>query len=269
VAGFSGDGSQATQAKLNCPFAVTTDDDGNLYIADLFNNRVRMVDRAGIITTIAGTGQGIDTGDGGLAAEASLLAPAEVLFDATRGLLVASGAYIRRIGTDGVITTIAGLGAGPQAGYGIERWTDAQDGAPAIDAAFSDAGGMTLAPDGSLYFADFGDDRVFMIDGEGLIHRVAGIGSTSEMGIRTGDGGPATQAGLRRPADVALGPDGSLYILEHFGNIRRVRPDGTIETVDIGHTYDQAQGVVADDRYLYIADREGAVVLRVEFSAID
>jgi sugar lactone lactonase YvrE len=110
-AGFAGDGGPATEAELNFPTGLALDAEGNLYISDADNNRVRTVDRAGIITTVAGTGAPGAAGDGGPATEAQLDAPAGLVFDPEGRLVIADQGndLIRMVDRSGVITTIAGV----------------------------------------------------------------------------------------------------------------------------------------------------------------
>jgi sugar lactone lactonase YvrE len=107
---YSGDGGQATSAELNTPNVVQVDGSGNIYIADLYNNRIRKVDGAGIITTVAGTGIQDYTGDGGQATSADLEAPYAVHVDASGNIFITEWAYhaIRKVNAAGIITTVAG-----------------------------------------------------------------------------------------------------------------------------------------------------------------
>jgi sugar lactone lactonase YvrE len=109
-AGFSGDGGPATRAELNFPTGLTLDSRGNLFISDAFNNRIRKVDRRGVITTVAGTGRAGYSGDGGPADEARLNASAGLALDARGRLVIADQGnnLVRRVNAAGNITTIAG-----------------------------------------------------------------------------------------------------------------------------------------------------------------
>ena len=130
---------------------------------------------------------------------------------------------IRRLGPDGIITTIVGS-CGE---YGAYRGYSG-DGGPAIQAQLAGPAGVAVGPDGSLYIVDSGNNRIRRVGPDGIINTVAGRG---EQGFG-GDGGPATQAQLAFPFDVAVGPDGSLYIADSGNSrIRRVGPDGIITTV--------------------------------------
>jgi len=165
--GFGGDGGPATAAQLSLPFGVALDSTGNLYIADLYNNRVRMVDTSGTITTVAGNGTCAFTGDGGPASAASLCFPFDVGVDSAGNLYIvdAGNLRIRSVSPTGVITTLAGNGEYGHAG----------DGGPAADARFGDPYAVALDALGSIYVADDTFSRIRKItlktdeDIEGLI----------------------------------------------------------------------------------------------------
>jgi sugar lactone lactonase YvrE len=218
--GYSGDGGPATNASLNSPAGVALDAWGNLYIADTSNNRVRKVDPNGIITTVAGkTGPGY-AGDGGSATNASLFDPYDVALDTAGNLYIDDyvNGRVRRVDTNGVITTVAGNG-----NYGYSG-----DGGSATNATL--ASPLTLGFDaaGDLYIADRGNNRIRKVDTNGIMTTVAGkTGATY-----SGDGGAATNASLYDPYDVASDTDGILFIADTFNNrVRKVDSDGIITTV--------------------------------------
>jgi RHS repeat-associated protein len=216
--GFSGDGGLATQTSLSEPRGIAVGSDGSLYIADGLNHRVRRVAPDGIITTVAGNGlQGNYNGDGGPATAAEVGGPIDVAIGPDGSLFIAVGTLIRRVGTDGIITTMAG--------NGIPGFTG--DGGPATAAGIF-AVRIAVGPDGSLFFADSSNRRIRRVGTDGIITTVAGSGDTGF----SGDGGPATAANLTQPAALAVGPDGSLYIGDGpQQRVRRVGPDGVITTV--------------------------------------
>lgn len=154
-AGFSGDGGPAINARLSQPIRVTLDAVGNLYIADYQNARIRKVDRNGIITTVAGNGRIGFSGDGGVATNASLSFPRGLAVDTAGNMYIGdAGNYrIRKVGTDGIITTIAGIG-----GFGFSG-----DGGPATSAALTVPADIATDAAGNIYFADPGPDRVRVI----------------------------------------------------------------------------------------------------------
>lgn len=219
VAGFSGDGGKATAAQLNAPTRIAFDAAGNLYIADSENNRIRRVSPAGTITTVAGDGTPSFGGDGGPATAAKLRQPYDVAVGADGSLYIADryNHRIRRVNAAGIITTVAGQSA---AGYN-------GDGIPATSARLYYPSGVAVDRAGSIYIADYYNERVRRVSADGLITTVAGNG----LATANGDGGLATDAGLHKPIHVLLGPAGDLFISEFNNNrLRRVDANGVIET---------------------------------------
>jgi RHS repeat-associated protein len=215
--GFSGDGGPAIQAILNGPWNMTVDKTGTIYIADTNNHRVRKVDKNGIITTIAGNGQWYTSGDGGPATQAGVGSPVAVAVDQAGNVYIAGDHRVRKVNNNGIITTVAGNG---QYGYN-------GDGIPATQARLYAPVGIALDPSGNIYIADQINCRIRKVDTNGLITTVAGNGQYSY----SGDGGPATQAGLGGyPSSVAIDGTGSLYIASGE-RIRKVNTSGSITTV--------------------------------------
>jgi RHS repeat-associated protein len=219
-----GDGGPATQADV-CPQGLAVGPDGSLYIASPAANRVRRVAPDGIITTVAGTGFGCASatgpcGDGGLATQAQLSGPWSVAVGPDTSLYIgeAGRRVVRRVGPDGIITTIAGTGVPGDSG----------DGGPATLAQISTALSLAVGPDTSVYIADAPNRRIRRVGPDGIIITVAGTGVSGF----SGDGGPATLARLGDPRGVAVGQDGSLYIADTSAQrVRRVTPDGIIRTI--------------------------------------
>jgi sugar lactone lactonase YvrE len=218
--GSSGDGGPAGSAQLREPNGIAVGPDGAVYIADSGENRVRRVDTDGTITTVAGTGAGDFGGDGGQATEAHLHWPSglAVAPDGTLYIADTDNHRIRRIDTDGTITTVAGTGE--------EGFTS--DGVAATDAALHGPQAVAVDPDGIVYIADTGNHRIRRIDTDGTITTVAGTGEEGDHG----EGGAATNASLAMPQGIVFAPDGTLYIAD-TGNDRlcRIAPNGTITTV--------------------------------------
>lgn len=209
VPGFSGDGGPATDAQLNQPQGVTPLADGSYVIADTGNNRLRRVTPDGTISTIAGTGAAGGAGgigDGGPATAAQLSAPRDVVQLTDGALLVADTGNdrVRRIGTDGRISTFAG--------------GDGQLRAPQD---------VTQLADGSVAIADTGNNRIRRIAPDGTTTTMAG-GTRGE----TGDGGPAVNAQLDQPTGLTPLTNGALLVADRGNDrIRRITPLGTIFTV--------------------------------------
>ena len=219
--GFSGDGTLATSAEMNQPFGVTVDAHGNIYIGDTYNNRVRMVNPSGIISTIAGTGVAGFSGDGTLATTARLNAPYGVAVDTAGNIYIGDGSNsrVRKIAAGtGIITTIAGNGI---AGYG-------GDLGPATSAKLYVPSYLNFDAAGNLYITDNANHRIRKVDLSGTITTVAGNG-TGGFG---GDGGLATAAEINYPGGIALDKAGNLYITDYLNNrIRVVNASGIISTI--------------------------------------
>lgn len=227
VQGFSGDHGPAAAAELDSPMGLALDAAGNLYIADSHNHRIRLVSTAtGVITTIAGTGTAGFSGDGGAAKAAQLDLPTAVALDSAGNVYVAdTGNHrIRRVATAGTITTVAGNGV---EGFG-------GDNGPAILASIDSPTGLVLDAAGNLYLADTHNGRVREVSAAtGLIATVAGVGvAGGGLQQSSGDGGPATAAGMALPRGLTLDASGNLYVADSANHrIRRISSAGTITTV--------------------------------------
>jgi sugar lactone lactonase YvrE len=216
--GFSGDGGPATSAQLDRPAGLAVQADGSLLVADTFNQRIRRVGQDGDIETVAGTGARGSRGDGGPAVAAELQQPGGIAVLPGGGYVVADTANhrIRRIGPDGVITTIAGTTRGFSG-----------DGGPARSAQLDQPSDVAVDGDGSILVADTGNHRVRRIAPDGTIVTLAGRGP----GL-SGDGDPGRFARVTGPVSVAPLTNGGV-LLSDTGNhrVRRVTPLGTIFTV--------------------------------------
>jgi hypothetical protein len=231
--GYSGDGGPALEAHFGCPVGLAFDAAGNLYVADHLNDVIRRIDPAGIVTTVAGVGpvlhwwpkgqgaqQGMPkkNGDGGPATQAILDKPWGIAFDAAGSLYIADREEeaIRKVDTDGIISTVAGTGRAGYNGDGIAA-VDARLNRP-IDVAFDAAGNLLITDEDNL--------RIRRVNARGVISTVAGNGA-SGCG---GDGGPATAASFSDPNDVVLAPDGSLLVDDNAcARVRRFRIGGSIQ----------------------------------------
>lgn len=212
VHGFGGDGGPATAAQLWGAKRVALAPDGDMYIADSFNNRVRRIDSAtGVITTVAGTGTRGYNGDGRLATTAQLAGPeaVDVALDGTLYIAEYVGHRVRRVHpTTGIITTVAGTGEGGYNG----------DARLATTAEIFHPSGVAVDRSGNLFIADTFGYRIRKVTPAGMISTAAGVGLGGSF-----DDGPATAVAARVPLDVAVDPAGNLYFVEYsFHRVRRV-----------------------------------------------
>jgi sugar lactone lactonase YvrE len=209
---FAGDGGPAEAALLNFPTAVAVDTDGNVYIADTLNHRIRMVDVAtGTIHTIAGTGQARYSGDGGPAISASLQDPAAIVIDwRDHRLYIADQSNNRVRAVDlrtGRISTIAGNGTAAYNG----------DGIPAAEASLAGPSGLALGQDGVLYIADTFNGRIRSVELEtGTIQTAAGDGG--EYRFQDGD----ESVSLSRPYGIAVDRQGNIFLTDSDSHLLRV-----------------------------------------------
>jgi sugar lactone lactonase YvrE len=229
VAGTGSDGyshepdGPAIAAQLTAPAGLALDNYGNLFIAEQGGSRVRRVSPAGLATTVAGNGDcptnSNELGDGGPATATVLCVPAAVAVDSAGNLYIADNVYnvVRKVSTNGIITTVAG-GAG--VGHG-------GDGGPATAAQLNEPSGLALDTSGNLYIADAANYRVRRVSPTGTITTVAGNGSSGY----NGDNIPATAAELGWPAGVAMDASGNLYIADMSNYRVRVVSGGIITTL--------------------------------------
>jgi uncharacterized protein (TIGR03437 family) len=213
VQGFSGDGGPATSATLNVPASVMFSN-GNLYIADSSNQRIRKVSSNGTITTVAGSGgPGGFSGDGGPATSAALNFPLGMAMDGLGNLYFADGGNncVRRIAPNGVITTVAGNGNGTGGFFG--------DQGPATSATLNIPEDVAIDVANNLLIADSANNRIRkVVVSSGIISTVAGITGNGF----SGDGGPATQAELNFPWGVTTDATGDVYIGDRVNNRVRI-----------------------------------------------
>jgi len=283
--GFSGDGGPATEALLGFPRAkpydfidwpdaagsLAVDAVGNLYLADMFNNRVRKITLDGVISTVAGDGdfatlwlpEGVATdsagrlyisdgtnvkqftqegvitsltgNDCGSHESPGVCAPLGVAVDASGNIYVADDyCRVRKISADGMITTFAG-NENPDGHGFVATCGYSGDGGPAMGAAMTQAYSVAVDAAGDLYIADTYNNRIRKVSPDGTITTVAGSGASylrPDYGGYSGDGGPATDAYLNLPRGVAVDAAGNLYIADSENfRVRKVTADGIITTV--------------------------------------
>ncbi len=220
IAGFAGDGGTATAAEFHKPNKFYIDGSGNIYVPDNFNNRLRKISSSGIVTTIAGTGVSGGAGDGGPAALAQLYGPTDVTLDVAGNIYIAEldGNRVRKINTSGIISTIAGNGMPGFSG----------DGGPAVSALLHGPESVYFDAGGNLYISDAFNQRIRKINSSGIISTFAGNGWSGY----SGDGSPATAAGLSYPYGLSGDASGNIYLADQLNHvIRKINASGIISTV--------------------------------------
>ena len=223
-ANHSGDGGSALAAGIDGPGDIAIGPDGSVFIVEHGSRRVRRVGPDGIITTVAGNGTSgsvAPLGDGGPATAAKVARPRAVAVAPDGTLFIADGFYrIRRVGTDGIITSIVGNAA---VGQGFSG-----DGGPASEAQIDDPFGLDVGPDGSLYIADTGNRRIRRISPDGIITTVAGKGFVVDA---LGDGEQATESTIGVHG-IEVQPDGSIFFTSpEWQSVRYIGPDGVLTTI--------------------------------------
>ena len=212
TAGFGGDGSAAVSANLNLPTGVATDANGNVFIADQYNNRVRKVNTSGIISTYAGNGAGSFGGDGGMATAAQMYHPTGVSMDFAGNLYIAdyNNQRIRKVIASGIINTYVGTGT---AGY-------SGDGGAAVSAKMNNPWGVNADVLGNVFIGDASNSRIRKVNASsGIITTVGGSGTAGF----SGDLCAASQGKVNNPAGVSVDGNGAVYFADESNNrIRKI-----------------------------------------------
>ena len=253
---FTEDGQLAETAVIGNLAAVASDSQGNLYLSD--GNRIRKIDRNGFLSTVAGNGSFTsNTGDGGPATSATIAFANAMVVDAMGNIYFGSASSVRRVGTDGKISTVAGTGTAGFSG----------DGGPATQARLAGISGLALDASGSLYISDNPNRRIRKVTPDGIIRTIGGTGASGN----SGNGGPAVAATLA-PVGLVTDTAGNLYVADNIANeVKLISPDGTISifagTGVAGETGDGGPATAArlnsctrlaiDSGNLYITDVNG------------
>lgn len=256
----TGDEGDATMAELKGPTGVAVDSKGNVYISEFAGNRVRKIDTDGKISTIVGNGDRRSTGDGGKAIKARVNRPMSVKVDQSDNIYIVelSGNRIRRIDTNGIITTIAGSGFSGYMG----------DGGEATKARLNTPQDIAIDEFGNLYIADAGNGRVRKVDSSGIISTIAGIGTRKY----SGDGGLATEAELGYLRGVGVDQLGNIYLAQDIlACIRKIDSLGIITTVEGTETgLSSPYGLTVDQSgNVYFADKARNLVMRIVVPVIE
>ena len=209
--GFGGDGGLATEATVSWPNHLVADHAGNLFVADTGNHRIRKIDVNGIITTVAGNGEEGFSGDGGPATEAAMRYPSAIDMDEAGNIYIADfeNHRIRKVDTNGIMTTIAGTGEPKYNG----------DDLAALEANIGEPCGVAVDSKGYVYIGDQVNLRVRVVTPSGKLHTVAEIGKVGT----TGEGGPAHLARMSNPDIITFDAEDNLYIPDNrMGLIRKL-----------------------------------------------
>ena len=218
IRGYGGDGGPALAADFTDPSRLLVDQAGTLFVAEL--DRVRRIDASGLVSTVLGDGHAGLEGDGGPAAFARTAGNEGMAIDGDGNLFIAERAAnrVRRIDTRGNLTTVAGTGVPGSDG----------DGGPALSATLNQPVDVDVDGQGNLLIAELTGNRIRRVSTNGVIDTIAGTGLPGGAG----DGGPATAAELHGPQSVVVDASGAVFIADwNNRRIRRIHPDGTMQTV--------------------------------------
>jgi sugar lactone lactonase YvrE len=247
-----GDGGPAISAVLLQAEGIAADVNGNLYISDSANHRVRKVTPAGVIATVAGTGFAGFSGDGGPSNAAQLNSPYGIALDGTGNVYIADlgNARVRKIDGNGIVTTVAGGGSLPAGG--------ANDGSAATLLSLTSPRNVAWDGRGAMYISDFGGQRVYRLAQDGTLTTAAGTG----LAGFSGDGFAATGARLSYPAALAFDRAGNLYIGDTQNHLIRKVSNGSISSIARAAL---PTGMAVDNfSTIYVADQGSGEILTIQ-----
>ena len=271
VSGAAGDGGPASEAQVGNPYGLTMGPDGALYVCEIDTHRIRRIDsETGTISTVVGTGELGNSGDGGPAAEAKVNEPYEVRFDGDGNMYFVDmkSAVVRRVDAKtGVISTVAGTG---EIGF-------SGDGGPATEATFKQPHSIVFDRSGDLYIADIGNHRIRRVDMQsGTVSTFAGTGEK----LPTPQGAPLAGTPLNGPRAMAFAVNGDMLVALREGNQvwrldwrrkiwRHVAGTGEKGYKDSTNarkaTLSGPKGIdVGPDDMAYIADTESHTIRRID-----
>ncbi|MCD6013442.1 MAG: hypothetical protein K0Q79_3304 [Flavipsychrobacter sp.] len=266
----SGDGGPATAAGLSVTGVATHGTD--VYFADVFSSRIRKINAAGIITTVAGNGVGGYSGDGGPATAASISNPNGLWIDPAGNIYIPDQGtnYVRKVNTAGIINRIAGSGVAGFSG----------DGGPATLARFNLTDNVAVDPAGNVFVTDWSNDRLRRINTSGIINTYVGTGT---LGF-SGDGGSATAANVRGPTGIDFDGAGGIFLCDVDNHrIRKTDAAGIITTIagtgaatfggdggpaTAAQLHRPVKVVWDGTSKLYISDRNNNRIRMIEFTVV-
>ena len=229
--GYGGDGGPATNAAIWTPTYLKVAKNGDIYIVELEDERIRKVTTSGNISTVAGYGGYGYYGDGGPAIDASFTNIYDIALDSSENIYIADAGdnVIRKItNSTGIINYIAGDGFGAAHGYGFGYGGYSGDGGSATLAELNTPCGVAIDDSGYIYIADTWNSVVRKINPTGIITTIAGNGIAGY----SGDGGQASASSLNHPGAIAVDKNGNIYLSDsYYSRIRKINKSGIITTI--------------------------------------